>query len=350
MALSILFYHSALFADLEWRTDASTLLGKLGIYGVSIFFILSGLTLAHVYHASLDSIEGTAKFFVRRAFRICPLLTFVVLVKAVSAWQAGTPYSLALIAANVTGLFGFISPTAYINVGAWSIGNEMVFYAITPALIAAYSRSISLGNVMVGIAAVSGTVFAFVLLDPAKPLAIQWGTYINPFNNLFLFAAGVAIFYNLAGIKIGRPWRALMLIVPVTLFICYPSSGDQVHIVTGFGRVWLSAAAIAIVIGLYKAAPKLPKACAASLAWLGAISYGIYLIHPFVIDWLTLALDDLPWVEAWMFVIGVGAISIATASVIYAAIEQPFTKLGRGAATWIAANLARFRAGIWLRT
>jgi peptidoglycan/LPS O-acetylase OafA/YrhL len=149
MALSILLYHSASFANLGWSADASTVLGRLGIYGVSIFFILSGLTLAHVYHASIGTAEGVAKFFTRRAFRIWPLLTFVVILKAAGAWYAGTPYSPAIIVANMTGLFGFIRPTAYINTGAWSIGNEMVFYALTPILIGAYSKSRAAGNALV---------------------------------------------------------------------------------------------------------------------------------------------------------------------------------------------------------
>jgi peptidoglycan/LPS O-acetylase OafA/YrhL len=43
MALSILLYH------LGGPHDASTPLGKLAVYGVSIFFILSGLSMAIGY-------------------------------------------------------------------------------------------------------------------------------------------------------------------------------------------------------------------------------------------------------------------------------------------------------------
>jgi len=68
MAVSIMLYH------MSGQTDTGTLLGKLGIYGVCIFFILSGLSMAIAYDAALHGFRGAAEFVVRRLFRIWPLL------------------------------------------------------------------------------------------------------------------------------------------------------------------------------------------------------------------------------------------------------------------------------------
>ncbi|RYZ82460.1 MAG: acyltransferase, partial [Proteobacteria bacterium] len=38
MAFSILIYHTASFMPLGWDAESSSPIGKLGIYGVSIFF------------------------------------------------------------------------------------------------------------------------------------------------------------------------------------------------------------------------------------------------------------------------------------------------------------------------
>src|SRR5690606_4855520 len=97
MALSILLYHSAAFVELGWNADATTFLGKLGIYGVSIFFVLSGLSLAHVYSAYFTGLTRVVKFGTRRAFRIWPLLTVVVAIKAAQALYEGNPYSPELL-------------------------------------------------------------------------------------------------------------------------------------------------------------------------------------------------------------------------------------------------------------
>ena len=158
LALSILLYHVV-----SWETaplDASTLLGKLGAYGVSMFFILSGLSIAIAYHRFIVDAPSSARFFVRRVFRIWPLLWVAILVLSAARMAQGEPFSWFVIILNLTTLFGFVSPTSYVNTGAWSIGNEMVYYAMTPALILAYNRSMTLGNLVTGAAMAVGAYFA----------------------------------------------------------------------------------------------------------------------------------------------------------------------------------------------
>nr|WP_279290178.1 hypothetical protein [Clostridium cibarium] len=63
-----------------WRVaplNADSCLGRLGIYAVSIFFILSGLSMAIVYNGFINSIKTSFVFLVRRIFRIWPLLWIV---------------------------------------------------------------------------------------------------------------------------------------------------------------------------------------------------------------------------------------------------------------------------------
>jgi peptidoglycan/LPS O-acetylase OafA/YrhL len=178
------------------QQDASTLLGRLGAYGVSMFFILSGLSIALVYHGFIAGGSTASRFFVRRIFRIWPLMWIVVIIAAVTHAAQGDPVSWKVVAINLTTLFGFIKPTAYINTGAWSIGNEMVYYALTPVILAVYDRSTRSGNVLTGATVLVGLVFSHVLLDAQVPIAEQWGTYVNPFNNLFLYCGGIALYYN----------------------------------------------------------------------------------------------------------------------------------------------------------
>jgi len=197
------------------------------------------------------------------------------------------------------------------------------------------------GNALVAATVAVTGIFAFGLIDPIKPLSAQWATYVNPFDNLFLFAAGVAIFYNLGAVEVRHRWRFLLLILPIIAFAAYPVAGDQVNIVTGAARVFFSAVSIAIVAGFYKAAPPLPKSAAAALGWLGAVSYGVYLIHPFIIDGLVNALGNPPIIGAWLFVLIVAGMAIAAASTIYVLIERPATNVGRIVATHAGANIAR---------
>ena len=72
-AFGIMIYHY-----LSWtlgKFTADTFMGRLGIYGVSIFYILSGLTLFCVYNDKMTlSKKDVATFFKKRVFSIFPLL------------------------------------------------------------------------------------------------------------------------------------------------------------------------------------------------------------------------------------------------------------------------------------
>jgi exopolysaccharide production protein ExoZ len=225
MAISIMLYHFG------GQHDAATPLGRLGVYGVSIFFILSGLSMAIAYDLNIFDFRSSVNFFIRRLFRIWPLLWLAVALVAVPTYLIGKgphgqdPYSFTTIALNLTTLFGFVSPTEYINMGAWSIGNEMVYYAFTPILISFYHLRKSIGNTITLITVGIGLLFAFSILSPADRLEVQWAKYINPFNNLFLYCAGIAIYYNFRDLTVSVRWHVPILLTTVAAFFCGQHQG-----------------------------------------------------------------------------------------------------------------------------
>lgn len=128
-AFSIMCYHLSLWSSLS-RLDQHTFLGKLGVYGVSVFYVLSGLTLFHVYFKKMEPAFNDLKdFFLKRFFRIFPLLWLVVFLTLVLNKIVPTWKGLVL---NLSGLFGLIRWTSYYATGTWSIGNELVFYLFFP--------------------------------------------------------------------------------------------------------------------------------------------------------------------------------------------------------------------------
>ena len=182
MALSIMFYHLTYW--IIFPLDSTNPLGRLGVYGVSIFFVLSGLSMAIVYNVYINSIRTSINFYVRRVFRIWPLLWAVCILAILPQILKTGTYSWKLLFLNITTLFGFIRPTAYIPTGAWSIGNEMVYYALTPLIFFLYNYKKWVGNVFFVICLSIGLFFAFNLLNPNVSLSDQWAIYVNPFNNL----------------------------------------------------------------------------------------------------------------------------------------------------------------------
>ena len=131
MAIAIMLYHYFSWTFVNQTFDSSTILGVIGIYGVSIFYIISGVALSIVYNKKLD-LSSTPSFFTKRVFRILPLLCLSIILN-IYLFDISPGFRKVFL--NMTGLFSFIDHDAYITTGSWSIGNEIVFYTIFPLLI-----------------------------------------------------------------------------------------------------------------------------------------------------------------------------------------------------------------------
>lgn len=131
VAFGIMIYHFFTWSFGTFSSD--TFLGRLGIYGVSIFYVLSGLTLYYVYHSRMEPTkDDIIYFFNKRIYRIYPLLWLATISSIILSRKFPDIQNLAL---NLTGLFGLFKWDTYFATGAWSIGNELVFYIFFPLFI-----------------------------------------------------------------------------------------------------------------------------------------------------------------------------------------------------------------------
>lgn len=325
LACSIMFYH--LTSWLSHPLDASEFLGRLGIYSVSMFFVLSGLSMAHVYNTYICDIPSSIKFLIRRIFRIWPVLWLAIFVAELilnknSGWQ--------VILLNITTLFGFFNPGAYINTGAWSIGNEMVYYFLTPLLIFLFNKDKLYGNIFTIVTVLIGLYFSSYQLTSAKTLAAQWSIFINPLNNLFFYSAGVAVFYNFKGGCFKKTAIVILGGIGLMIFIYYPAHGDLINLVTGGHRIVFSVVSIISVVVFYKNPFHPPNLTAAVLSALGLITYSVYIFHPLVYQLIVLSFKKIHLnLPVYLLV----TLSITTTMLVswfsFILLEKPFIRLGK---------------------
>lgn len=326
MAFAIMIYH--LTGWTLFHPEAGSVLGNFGIYGVSIFFVLSGLSMAIVYNHFIKDFRTSLVFFVRRLFRLLPLLWIAIFVVTFALYfMKGEPLDIYKIFLNITLLFGFVAPDAYINTGAWSIGNETFYYAFTPFLIMLYARSKLLGNLAVlGLVAL-GMYFAFTALEPSKTLSAQWTIYINPFNNFFLYACGLALYYNFHYISM-KNIANILIVISLAVLCLYPVTGDQINIVTGINRIVFALASIMLTLGFYKLEIELPNWFAKPFANLGEATYGVYLLHP-IVFYATNKLIGNPY----LCIALTSFATIIAANLSYHIYEKKFIKIGKKVTT-----------------
>ncbi len=327
MAISILLYHSNSW--LIGGEDSSTTLGRFGIYGVSIFFILSGLSMGIVYSSKLNSFRSIVDFFVRRFFRIVPLLAVVCMMVGLGRYIAGKQIDEVTLFLNMTGLFGIFDYSNYIAVGAWSIGNEVCYYLLTPFIIYLYDRNIKLGNFLFLICIFIAFYFSEILLSSNTTLAEQWSIYINPFNNLFLYVGGLAIYFNLREVNLNKKFVVSLLLLSGFLFVLYPIVGDTINIVTGSSRLIFCLASFFLVISFYKLNIKLHSFLEKPLNIFGMATYGVYLIHPIVYQASNMLFDLKSVMSPNLYILYIFVVTLMLAIVSYYKFEMPLSKLGK---------------------
>jgi peptidoglycan/LPS O-acetylase OafA/YrhL len=327
-AFGIMIYHYASWSFGE--QSAHSFLGRIGIYGVVIFYILSGQTLSHIYASKLQlNASHLITFYKKRILRIYPLLWLATILSIILSKHSPKANDLLL---NLTGLFGLVKWDTYFATGAWSIGNELVFYLTFPLLVFLLTRCrIGFGFVTLLIIGIF-TYFAFHIIQPSLPLSSQWHQYTNPLNQIVFFLGGIVL-GHLFQPALVKTWHSLLLgLIGLCLFLCIPIEGNSIALVTGQHRFLFSLSCFFLCFsfsGTKRAATIIDK----PLALLGQASYSLYLLHPLVYAVVKAAFTiaakrglSLPVILPMHIAIPA---SLIISYISYAYFEQFFINLGR---------------------
>ena len=328
-ATSIMVYHYTSWS--EGQISATHFLGRMGIFGVAIFYILSGITLTHVYRNKLELTGNELfSFYKKRVLRIFPLLWAATFFSIVLSKKL--PDSIDVIL-NLTGLFGFVKWNTYFATGAWSIGNELVFYSAFPLLLFAFRKSQTLLLLLIAFIAVCYVYFSFYLIDPAKELGLQWSLYTNPLNQALFFLSGMALNWVFHDKLIRRPVVLTLLLSGILLLVFFPTSTNITDLVTGVTRAIFTFSSLLICLSFYKSNYLLPFRLRNVLSFLGRASYSIYLLHPIVYAVSKVLLNSLFKhyfaIPNFVTALFAGITSLFVSYYSYAYFEVYFINMGR---------------------
>jgi peptidoglycan/LPS O-acetylase OafA/YrhL len=317
MALAVMVFHFDKWLNGRW--DASSLQGRLGVYAVSIFFVLSGLTLTLVYRGRLRAnIESVVSFYQKRFWRIFPLLWVTTLCSLILD-EVKRPFIDILL--NVTGLFGWVNPARDIATGAWSIGCELVFYAFFPLILWGAQRwKWCIGFMWLSSFGMDVYV-AFNWFDPAsQDQSFWWQAYVQVANHISFFLAGMWLGLSSQRTN-GFVWFPFILFSLV--FFLWPVGFQAFSLVYGWDRIVLLLLTTGLVALYFHLPVKLPDIPARLLNWLGLISYSLYLWHPIVFRGVQFILRKFQqtWSIGWIFLLA-GMVSVAVAGVSYHYFER----------------------------
>lgn len=267
-------------------------LAAYGQMGVQLFFIASAYTLCLSATTRRGEQHRIRKYAIRRFFRIAPVyyagIALYFLVGAVSnqaeahRFIPGEQYTPMNILANVLFIHGFVPEANNVVVpGGWSIGTEVAFYVLFPALFSMMSRQRSFGIVQ-GIRSLavvmifSQAVLALACRVTGLPMQNNSFLYYNLVVQLPVFILGMSLFFidqkNAWPIK--KPAGNLAGFV-----LCTAAAG----FLWSRGQPWLfsiipaaAGLSFAFLFVFLKSQPRLNPTF---LGQVGVVSYSMYLFH-----------------------------------------------------------------------
>ncbi|MGO4339968.1 acyltransferase family protein, partial [Labrys sp. KB_33_2] len=301
--------------------EAMTGTVDLGRFGVVLFFLISGFVVPF----SLGGDKPLRRFVLSRFFRLYPCLWLALVALTLLSWSRGTPPDLATIAANMTmapGLFG----KAWLSNIYWTLFIELLFYVSTVILFALGWLFRWRAVLAAGLLLVASTLVPIMLRQhfglnlPAQYVGIH----------LSILFSGLLLRMALVEREGGAAWAALILltvqILSVALIGAFSVARNDGFAGTSVGPV-LAAYILAMAVFILAARSGRPHS--AILAFIGMISYAIYLFH-WIVGELVYAIWPLTgsWTDLRMITMSL-VLTIALSWAIYEMLEKPMMRLGK---------------------
>jgi peptidoglycan/LPS O-acetylase OafA/YrhL len=378
-ALCVVFDHMSTLVLQHVRNDLYGWFSG-GQYGVFVFFLVSG----YIIPASLERKGSVRGFWVSRAFRLYPLYILGIAVSLL-AWKTGFGpihgadtqlktwvYSLPFMMSNM--IDGANVPNVI-----WTLSFEMVFYLLLSALFtfrvhrhsAGYAVTAAIGAVALGgILPMAGlshefgnrrvAVASLVLLFTGLALAVSGRRVPRAVGGALAAATGLTLLlfnpsypYNWSGLTIlalmftgtmlyraerGEFGRVKAAVIALIVFGLTIAAGVWHSMMWGmnghdqlqFDLQWTSSLVLAgatFAIGMALRHRTVPRV----LAWLGVVSYSVYMLHPIVLNAYRsfhVFRRPHPFPIQVLLAAGILAVVLACSALTYYFVESPMQRVG----------------------
>jgi peptidoglycan/LPS O-acetylase OafA/YrhL len=319
--LLVMAHHVAL----RWpqATEPGTAFLRYGWIGVDIFFALSGFLITGTLLTGPDGMAGLRTFYWKRALRIWPLYYGSLLVVCLYAIAVHQHYPWAI---SLVFLQNFLPEWPVVGFEqTWSLCIEEHFYLVWPLLVLFTRRSLL--PWVLGVVLVISPILRIWAVDHGVSLKLLYSSTQYRLDSIAFGSLLALVDWGATAVR----WRLARLGIVVSLAaipaVVISLRTDWQNL--GQGSVWgysflalLSAGLIAALLQpgrnvLQRILEWKP------LRYVGQISYGLYMIHPF----LLMNVGRLNLHAAWIEIPVAVLLSFAAAAASYQWFERPILGL-----------------------
>jgi peptidoglycan/LPS O-acetylase OafA/YrhL len=323
------------------RRIPNTDLLNFGKAGVTIFFSLSGFLITYLLLEEKRNFTAInfKGFYMRRILRIWPLYYLVVLF-GFFVYPGGTGHAFWLSVFFLPNLAFCLQMLPAIFDPIWSIGTEEQFYIFHPHFFRIKKLQYILYALLAFIVLLWSAQLIVDHIFQSHPLyaALHQVMYYSRFDNMMIGAVVAVLYYNTKhpefSFRFQKTFNAIfrkrIQLIILNIFLIYLIAYllyDIPH-----GDVIIAALASLLIVNLCEAKTSIYSLNNKFLGYIGQISYGIYLLHKFVLFLVLylvskyLAQGSLV-VENIIIYTSIITLTIALASLSYYGYEKPFLNI-----------------------
>lgn len=260
-----------------------------GFVGVDVFFVISGYLITSIILTEMG--QGTfalTAFYERRARRLMPTLSIVLLATFVASLVIMTPYDLMLVGKSMfytlilSANLYFADQTGYFSpamehaplLHIWSLAVEEQFYIVWPLVLIAILRYARRWAVAAAAVLLLVSFAANIVVLEEKPVA----AFFYPHTRAWQLLAGSILAFGVPGL--GRAARELLALAGLALIVgsvvwidsslAYPGYFAIAPTLGAVCLIWAGQSELSSVGKVLRLAP---------LVFVGLVSYAWYLWH-----------------------------------------------------------------------
>lgn len=309
--LVMLFHYTAKYQELYGHETPLAFSLPWGQYGVNLFFMISGFVIFMTLHRIVRPLD----FIVSRFSRLFPAFWAAVTITFLLVRWLELPDKTVDISTAGLNLFMIhgLFRIPHVDSVYWTLEIELIFYAMALALYLAGW----LDRVHTALASLLALRLVYFMTERFAGIELSWTlSHLLILPYIAWFVCGIMI-YRRATFPDATPRQDITVLAAAI---------GQLAIVEGMG-IGLLAASLSIL--LWSASTgRLHLLANPVLAWMGAISYTLYLLHE-NIGWGIILQLERAGIEANLAILGAIIVALALATLLTWTIERPAMRLLR---------------------